>query len=54
MPTQMPRNGRPDAAALDGHVVEPRRSQRLHARAERADAGQHHRVGLVDERRGRP
>jgi hypothetical protein len=48
MPTQMPRNGRPDARGGTATSSRPAGAQRLHAPPERAHAGQHHRVGRGD------
>ena len=50
MPMQMPRNGTPLVAVSPGDRVEPGAFERLHAPAERADAGQHDAGGVADDR----
>ena len=54
IPMQTPRNGGPIVAASRASAFEPGRAQRGHARAEVADAGEHHADRVAHDRRGRP
>ena len=49
MPTQMPRKGRPESTASSTAILEIGVAQCRHARAERADAGQHDCVRIGDQ-----
>ena len=49
IPTQIPRNGRPDATGVARRVLQSRAAQRVHARTERTDAGQHDAGGVTDQ-----
>ena len=53
MPTQMPRNGRPEAGGGDDGLLEPALAQGRHARAEGTDAGEDDPGGVGDQRRDR-
>ena len=49
IPTQIPRNGRPDDTEASCVVLQSRAAERVHAGAERTHTGQHDAGGVTDQ-----